>query len=1021
MHRRQTFVRPWISNHSLMPMLASLLVFLSAVAVGPRPSCAQNGIRPQPNLLAIYPAGGQVGKSFTARITEQYQLEEAHGLWVLHSGIKATPIMRPADAFYPEARRKTNEFEIRIAPNTPPGVYEVRAISRYGLTNARRFEVGELAELLEEEGNNDRESANETKVNQTINGMFGADYDYFRFQARRDERLTISCQAWRLDSRGDAVLTLYDSQGKQLDRVHDTAGSDPVLDFRPPADGEYFVCVNDLTYTASGGRETSPYRLSIHQRPWIDFVEPALIAGNQRSKVQIYGRNLGGALSERRINGRRLEMIELEVDPKSLATANPLAMNCAPVEASIDFRMIEFATSHGKSNPAFVAISSQALQDEAEPNEKIEQAKPLPLPISVRGRFDRPGDIDGYAFEAKKGESLWIEVKSQRLRQGTDPSFVIQQMTQDKEGEWRLRDRAPANDLPSPLGNFRLPLASDDPATLFAVPEDGRYRVLLRDDFGGGSDGATQCYHLSIRKPTPSFRAVTVAGLSLSSNNSNNRPLKPGCCIVAPGAAVEVVVAVYRSEGFEGEVSVALESIPPGLECEPIRMSGTQTMGAVLIRAKKDAKPWSGPIHLVASATVDGKTEKQKAANVELLWDSPRDNRSTNACRLTQPILLSIDDGLPTAGHLSLSTKSFETARGSKIKVPLTFHKEMDSANGSLSVSAVNPPNRVTARAVAVAAGKAGNIELDLLQDVKPGKYTLFLRGDAEYDFEREKELLDRAMADQKRIQDVVNKANQAYRTAQSAKRSRDQEYQRANSTWTQRNSERQRAASAEKLALGVLTKAKQTQAKSPSDSSKQALSSAETKHKAAAESLKKVETALADAKSKLETLKKQQQEAITAEADAKKHYDQANVEKRSIDQFVSRARSMARKSKIKSPVHSELLTLHVHAMPFTYVDPMESVALTAGDSKEFEFRIQRLFDFKGDVEIQLRSPVGSRLRLEKTTRITGGKQSVQAKIMVDKSLAESEYECQFVVRTRNNNRSLDETLPLKIVVSSKP
>ena len=85
-------------------------------------TAAQNGVPPRPNLLAIYPAGGQVGQTFEAKITEQFQLEAAEGLWFSHPGIKARPIKREGDAFYPEGKLIENEFEVSIQPGTPAGV-----------------------------------------------------------------------------------------------------------------------------------------------------------------------------------------------------------------------------------------------------------------------------------------------------------------------------------------------------------------------------------------------------------------------------------------------------------------------------------------------------------------------------------------------------------------------------------------------------------------------------------------------------------------------------------------------------------------------------------------------------------------------------------------------------------------------------------------------------------------------------------------------------------------------------------
>ena len=64
-----------------------------------------------------------------------------------------------------------------------------------------------------------------------------ADVDYFRFNAQAGQRLILDCAAYRINSRLDAVLTLYNSAGEELERSHDYVRRDPLIDFTVPADG----------------------------------------------------------------------------------------------------------------------------------------------------------------------------------------------------------------------------------------------------------------------------------------------------------------------------------------------------------------------------------------------------------------------------------------------------------------------------------------------------------------------------------------------------------------------------------------------------------------------------------------------------------------------------------------------------------------------------------------------------------------------------------------------------------------
>src|SRR5213076_2761684 len=141
------------------------------------------------------------------------------------------------------------------------------------------------------------------------------------------------------------------------------------------------------------------------------------------------------------------------------------------------------------------------------PNDTPDKAQAIQAPALVVGRFNPRGDRDWYTFEAKKGDKLWIEAVSQRLGLSVDPQIVIQQAEASK-------DLQEIDDLASPLpamannNEKKYRAHSDDPAILFTVPADGKYRLLVRDLFGSAQGDPRLFYALSIRAPKPDFRLV---------------------------------------------------------------------------------------------------------------------------------------------------------------------------------------------------------------------------------------------------------------------------------------------------------------------------------------------------------------------------------------------------------------------------------------------------------------------------------------------------------------------------------
>ena len=83
------------------------------------------------------------------------------------------------------------------------------------------FCVGLLKEILEAEPNNLLKQANAVTIGTTINGNCDlATLDWFKFSAQQGQRLIIDCQAFRIDSRLDATMVLYDPTGRELERSH---------------------------------------------------------------------------------------------------------------------------------------------------------------------------------------------------------------------------------------------------------------------------------------------------------------------------------------------------------------------------------------------------------------------------------------------------------------------------------------------------------------------------------------------------------------------------------------------------------------------------------------------------------------------------------------------------------------------------------------------------------------------------------------------------------------------------------
>src|SRR5262249_21831648 len=146
-------------------------------------------------------------------------------------------------------------------------------------------------EVAEKEPNDSADKAQVVPLDCVVNGSSDGDGDdYFRFSAKKGQRVVLDCWALRLDSTLRASMELADADGKVLARSRPYhLRTDPLLDVLLPADGDYVVHVHDATYV--GGL---PYRLVITTRPQIENVFPLAVESGKKATLSVLGRNLPG-------------------------------------------------------------------------------------------------------------------------------------------------------------------------------------------------------------------------------------------------------------------------------------------------------------------------------------------------------------------------------------------------------------------------------------------------------------------------------------------------------------------------------------------------------------------------------------------------------------------------------------------------------------------------------------------------------------------------------------------------------
>src|SRR6266571_9257942 len=297
---------------------------------------------PAARLSSVFPPGGRINSTVEVSVAGA-DLDELNQLRFSDPNITASgKTSQAAD------QAEANKFVVSIASNVPPGTYEVRAIGRFGVSNPRTFVVGDQPETIAPPTNHAAASATEITLGTMVNGRATPNAaDYFKFAARKGQRLLAECSAQVIDSRLEPVLVLYDADGRELER--NRRGG--LLDFTSTQDAQLVLQTHDITFR---GGEEYPYRLAITSGPHLDFILPPAGLPGSKTNYTLFGRNLPGGKPAKDfvLDGKPLEQLSVEIELPAAARERPHSGAIAlrqPADAVLDGIEYRLTTPQGVS------------------------------------------------------------------------------------------------------------------------------------------------------------------------------------------------------------------------------------------------------------------------------------------------------------------------------------------------------------------------------------------------------------------------------------------------------------------------------------------------------------------------------------------------------------------------------------------------------------------------------------------------------------------------------------------------
>ena len=253
---------------SAVPTIASsLLAAAFLVAVDAR---AEDQKPDTPRITAIAPLDVVRGQDTTLRIrgvklSGETEVRFSAALKVEIKEKKAAEIPNGLDA--KDVGDTQLEVKLTVPGDLPAGPLALSVVTPEGTTAARELRVLDAANCVDEkEPNGSLREAQPIELGKTLRGTIkeDKDVDVFQFTGKSGQRVAAEVFAARGASLFDSVLTLLDAHGHQLACADDSLSRDSQLTLTLPADGPYFLIVQDAH---DRGGPWHSYELTVKESP----------------------------------------------------------------------------------------------------------------------------------------------------------------------------------------------------------------------------------------------------------------------------------------------------------------------------------------------------------------------------------------------------------------------------------------------------------------------------------------------------------------------------------------------------------------------------------------------------------------------------------------------------------------------------------------------------------------------------------------------------------------------------------
>lgn len=486
------------------------------------------------------------------------------------------------------------------------------------------------------------------------------------------------------------------------------------------------------------------------------------------------------------------------------------------IELSADAPVPQFASTRSVSCFSWppVGLASEPASLEGPETRAKDQVQTITLPCDIGGSFFPAADVDTFEFQGVKGDSWWVEIASERLGRATDPTAVVQYITGEGSDQ-KITDVVEFSDIPSPMKPSTNNYAYDGPPYnggsldfigKLDIKEDGRYRIQISDLFGGTRNDPKNIYRLVIRKAAPDF-ALAAWGLHMELRNGDRNALSKPLALRA-GSTVALEVVAVRRDGFDGDIQLVMDGLPPGVTAQGLKIPAGKSRGIMLVSANAQSQNAFSNATLVGTSTIDNATVTRPVQIASMAWPIPDAWNDRPNPRLISGLPVSVTNAeLSPITLVANEQKTYEVTAGEKLTVPLTCTCRCDFSGDILQLKVSGEGFEATPRFDLNLKAQSGEVVFNLATlKTPPGDYLVSLYGGAVAKYRYYPELVGVAEAELKQAEEsLASIVAEAQRLTDIASATPDEKKADANKAVSDQNEKKKSAEGALKEATARL------------------------------------------------------------------------------------------------------------------------------------------------------------------------------------------------------------------------